>query len=66
MTETEYAEAVAKFLARKNVTRCPTVCVAATRASVAENDRMALRNYAEAREAARMARLQSHQHLLAS
>jgi Ribonuclease G/E len=66
MSETEYNRAVAEFLARKNITRCPTACVVPTRASVGEADRVALRNYDAAREAARQAKLRNYQQLLAS
>lgn len=43
MSESEYAAAVAAFVAGKGITRCPTVCVAPTQASVAEADRAMLR-----------------------
>ena len=56
MSDTDYAKAVAEFLSKKGITRCPTVCIVPTRASVAETDRAALRNYEAAREAARLAR----------
>jgi len=64
--ETEYAAAVAEFLRKKGVTRCPTVCMAPTRGSPTEADRATLRNYHEAREAARIEKLRSHQQILAS
>jgi hypothetical protein len=60
MSDTEYAKAVAEFLAKKHVTRCPTVCIVATRASVGDADRVALRDYDAAREAARQARRSHH------
>ncbi len=66
MSETEYASAVAEFMSRKGVTRCPTVCIVPTHASVAEADRAALRDYDAAREAARLAKLRNYQQLLAS
>lgn len=65
-TDSEYAAAVADFLRKKSITRCPTVCVVPTRGSVPEADRAALRNYNEAREAARMEKLRSYQQMLAS
>ena len=65
-TETDYAAAVAEFLRKKGVTRCPTACVVPTRGNVTESDRAALRNYNEAREAARLEKLRSYQQLLAS
>jgi len=66
MSETEYARAVAEFMSKKGVTRCPTACVVPTRASVTEADRTALRNYDAAREAARLAKFRNYQQLLAS
>jgi hypothetical protein len=65
MSETEYARAVAEFLSKRNVTRCPTACVVPTRASVTEADRAALRDYDAAREAARQAKLHTHQQIRA-
>ena len=61
MSETEYAKAVAEFLSKRNVTRCPTACVVPTRASVPDADRAALRDYDAAREAARQVKLRNHQ-----
>jgi hypothetical protein len=66
ISETEYATAVAEFLRKRSVTRCPTACVVPTRASVTEADRAALRDYDEAREAARQAKLREYQQILAS
>ncbi len=66
MSETDYAKAVAEFLKRKGVTRCPTVCVVPTRGSVGEADRVALRHYDAAREAARLAKLRNFQQMVAS
>ena len=66
MSETEYAKAVAEFMRNKGVTRCPTVCAVPTHASVGEEDRTALRNYNEAREAARLAKVRNYQQILAS
>ena len=65
MSETEYASAVADFLSKRNITRCPTACVVPTRASVTEADRAALRDYDAAREAVRQAKMRNHQHSLA-
>jgi hypothetical protein len=56
ISDTEYARAVAQFLSKKDVTRCPTACVVPTRGSVSDADRAALRNHAETREAVRQAR----------
>jgi hypothetical protein len=66
MSNTDYAKAIEEFMSRKGVTRCPTVCVVPTHASVGEADRAALRNYDAAREAARQARQRNHQQMLAS
>lgn len=66
MSETEYARAVAEFLSKRNVTRCPTACVVPTRASVTAADCAALRDHDAAREAARQAKLRNYQQILAS
>lgn len=66
MSNTDYAKAMEEFLARKGVTRCPTVCIVPTHASVAEADRVALRNHEAAREAARQTRLYNRQMRMAS
>ncbi|HTV91057.1 MAG TPA: hypothetical protein VME41_18740 [Stellaceae bacterium] len=66
ISEHEYASAVAEFMRKKGVTRCPTVCVLPTHANVGEADRAALRDHAAAREAARQAKLRSYQQMLAS
>jgi hypothetical protein len=55
--------AVAAYLRTKGVTRCPTVCVVPTQATVAEADRAAYRDYVAAREAARLKTLQQILHL---
>ncbi|MGH7039074.1 MAG: hypothetical protein ACREFK_04380 [Stellaceae bacterium] len=59
MTDAEYQAAVAAFLARKSVTRCPTVCLGPTQAEVAEGDRAAYRDHVAAKESARQERLKS-------
>ena len=64
MSEHEYARAIAEFMRRKGVTRCPTACVLPTNASVAEADRAALRDHTAAREAAREAKARSYQQML--
>jgi hypothetical protein len=63
MTKTEDEVAVAEFLSRKGVTRCPTVCVVPTQAEVAESDRAAYRDYVAAREAARLERRRTLQQM---
>lgn len=66
ISETEYASAIAEFLSKKSITRCPTACIIPTHASVGEADRIALRDYDAAREAARQAKLHNYQQMLAS
>jgi hypothetical protein len=66
ISETEYASAVAEFLRKRSITRCPTVCVVPTHASVADADRAALRDYDATREAARLAKLRNYQQFLIS
>jgi hypothetical protein len=64
MSQTEYDAAIAEFLRKKGVTRCPTACAIPTRATIAEADRAALRNYGEAKEAARQEKLRHLQHVV--
>ena len=66
LSETEYANAVAEFLRKRSVTRCPTACVVPTHASVTAADRAALRDHDAAREAARESKIRNYQQLLAS
>jgi hypothetical protein len=66
MSQTEYDDAIAEFMRKKGITRCPTACAVPTRATVAEADRVALRDYGAAREAARLEKLRNFQQLLAS
>ena len=54
MSQNEYDAAVAEFMRTKGITRCPTACAVPTHAYVAETDRAALRNYNDAKEAARI------------
>ena len=64
MSEADYEAAVAAFLSKKSITRCPTVCVVPTQATVAEADRAAYRDYIAAKEAARLEKLKSLQEIL--
>jgi hypothetical protein len=64
MSEADYEAAVAAFLKKKGVTRCPTVCAVPTQATVAEADRAAYRNYVAAKEAARVEKLKSLQQVV--
>lgn len=66
MSEAEYEAAVAAFLKTKGVTRCPTVCVVPTQATVAEADRAAYRDYVAAQEAARLEKQKSLQQIIHS
>jgi hypothetical protein len=66
MSENEYAAAVAEFLRKKGITRCPTACVVPTHGNVTEADRAALRDYDAAREAARQQKLLRYQQMVAS
>ena len=59
MSDADYKAAVAAFLSKKKVTRCPTVCAVPTQATVAEADRAAYRDYVAAKEAARLEKLKS-------
>jgi hypothetical protein len=65
ISDTDYARAVAEFLSERGVTRCPTVCVAPTLASVSDADRVALRSHAEIRETVRRARRRAMQQMIA-
>ena len=64
MSDTDYEAAVAAFLSTKGVTRCPTVCVVPTQATVTEADRAAYRDYVAARETARLEKTKSVQHMV--
>ena len=64
MSQTDYEAAIAAFLSTRGVTRCPTVCVVPTQATVAEADRAAYRNYVAAQEAARLEKQNSMQQLV--
>ena len=57
MSQTEYEAAISDFLRSKGATRCPTACVAPTHGAMAETDRAALRDHENAREAARLEKL---------
>ena len=64
MSEADYEAAIAAYLRTKGVTRCPTVCVVPTQATVAEADRAAYRDYVTAREAARLEKQKTLQQIL--
>ena len=61
MPQTDDELAIATFLRKNPVTRCPTACVARTRTAIADADCAALRNYIAAREAARLEKLHYRQ-----
>ncbi len=48
--------AIAEFIRTRGVTHCPTACVLPTQGSVAAHDRVALAEYAEARDRGRQLR----------
>ncbi len=48
--------AIAEFISKKGITRCPTACVLPTQAEVPELDRAALSAYATGRERSRQAK----------
>src|SRR3954463_411016 len=64
ISDTDYARALAEFLSERGVTRCPTVCVAPTVASVSDADRVALRSHAEIRETVRRTRRRAMQQMV--
>jgi hypothetical protein len=64
MPQTDYEAAVAEYLLRKTITRCPTVCAVPTQATIGESDRAAYRDYVAAKEAARLEKTKSLRHLM--
>jgi hypothetical protein len=56
MSKQEYEAAVAAFIRKKGITRCPTACVSPTQTEVSERDREALRQHAEVLEQQRLAK----------
>lgn len=64
MADADYEAAVAAFLKKKGVTRCPTVCAVPTQATVTEADRAAYRDYVTAQEAARVEKLKATHQIL--
>jgi hypothetical protein len=63
MSPTDYEAAITQFLRTRGVTRCPTVCVVPTQATVDDADRAAYRDHIAAREAARLEKLKTRRHL---
>ncbi|MBV8778783.1 MAG: hypothetical protein JO032_01815 [Alphaproteobacteria bacterium] len=66
MSQNEYDAAVAEFMRKKGITRCPTACAVATHAAVSEADRAALRDYSAAKEAARIEKSKAFQLFIAA
>jgi hypothetical protein len=64
MSQTDYETEIAQFLLTKAVTRCPTVCVVPTQATVADADRAAYRDYVAVKEAARLEKIRALRHLV--
>ena len=56
MPESDREAAVAEFIRKRGITRCPTACVLPTQGSVAAADRAALEEYAMARDRTRRAK----------
>ena len=56
MSKDQEQNAVAEFIRRNGVTRCPTACASPTQAIVAPQDRTRIREYGAAKEALRQAR----------
>jgi hypothetical protein len=56
VTKSDYDAAVAAFMRSKGVTRCPTVCLSPTQASVSAVDRERLQRQAAERETHRLER----------
>lgn len=61
MSQNDYDAAIAEFMRKKGVTRCPTACAVPTYAAVSEADRAALRDYNAAKEAARLEKAKTFQ-----
>jgi len=55
--EADYDAAVAEFIRRKGLTRCPTACVLPTQGSVDAADREALEEHAARRDRLRKAKI---------
>ena len=56
MSREEYEAAVASFIRRNGVTRCPTACALPTQAAPAAADQAALQRYASLRSESRRQR----------
>ena len=58
MSQTDYEAALAEFLAKRAVTRCPTAAAVPTHGDIGPADRAALRDHVAAQEAARQTKYQ--------
>lgn len=56
MTDNDYDEAIAAFISKRGVTRCPTVCLSPTHAQIGAADRERLQIRAAELEAQRLER----------
>jgi len=54
-----------EFMRTKGITRCPTACAVPTHADLPDSDRTALRNYNDAKEAARLEKSKNYQFIAA-
>ena len=66
MSQAEQDALIAEFMRKKGITRCPTACAVPTHAAVSESDRKALRDYDDAKEAARLERAKTYQFFAAA
>lgn len=56
MTDNDYEEAIAAFISKRGVTRCPTACLAPTQAKISAADRERLQIRAAELEERRLER----------
>ena len=56
MSDNDYEEAIAAFISKRGVTRCPTACLAPTQAKISAADRERLQIRAAELEARRLER----------
>jgi hypothetical protein len=57
----DYEAAVAAFISRNGITRCPTACALPTQGIVPEADRVALESYAASRNMTRQQKIADRQ-----
>ena len=63
-SSSDYEAAVAAFIRNRGITRCPTVCLARTQASLPAADRAALEEYEAGREQSRRSHVAATARLL--